>query len=113
MNLGGAFTWAALGTFTRSGGTVNLTGTLDNRGRTLALDATTGSWQLAGGTLQGGNYVSSGGAELVFTSSGGTLDGVTANADLNLASGYAYVTNGLVLNATARLGDNAWNTVSL
>ena len=46
---------------------------------------------------------------LTFTSAGGTLDGVTANADLNLASGYANVTNGLVLNATARLGDNAWN----
>ena len=34
---------------------------------------------------------------------------MTANADLNLASGYANVTNGLVLNATARLGDDAWN----
>ncbi len=34
------------------GGTVNLTGTLDNTGTTLALDATTGSWNLVGGTLK-------------------------------------------------------------
>ena len=33
---------------------MNLTGTLDNTGTTLALDATTGSWNLAGGTLKGG-----------------------------------------------------------
>ena len=32
VNLGGAFTLAELGTFNRTGGTVNLTGTLDNSG---------------------------------------------------------------------------------
>ena len=53
VNLGGLFTLAGLGTFNRTGGTVNLTGTLDNTGTTLALDATTGSWNLLGGTMQG------------------------------------------------------------
>ena len=37
VNLGGLFTPAGLGTFNRSGGTVNLTGTLDSTGTTLAL----------------------------------------------------------------------------
>src|SRR5206468_8362392 len=47
--LGGVFTLAELGTFQRSGGTVILNGTLDNTGTTLALNATTGSWNLWGG----------------------------------------------------------------
>ena len=109
LNLGGSFTTAGLGTFQRTGGTVNLTGTLDNTGTTLALTATTGSWNLVGGTLKGGTYTGAGGAELVFTASGGTLDGVTANANLDLTgfgNANATVIDGLTLNATALLGDS-------
>ncbi len=51
VNLGGNFTLAGLGSFTRSGGTVNLTGTLNNTGTTLAFTAATGSWDLVGGTI--------------------------------------------------------------
>ena len=54
MNLGGSFTRAGLGTFNRTGGAVNLTGTLDNTGATLALNNATGSWTLLGGALAGG-----------------------------------------------------------
>ena len=93
---------------------MNLIGTLDNTGTTLALDATTGSWNLLGGTINGGTLSESGGSELVFTSSGGTLDGVTADSDLDLASNndaYAYVKNGLTLNnATVLLGNAAGTT---
>src|SRR6516165_2114412 len=84
VNLGGSFTLAALGTFNRSGGTVNLTGTLDNTGTTLAFTATTGSWNLVNGTLLGGTVTEADGAELTFTSSGGMLNGVTFNNDLDL-----------------------------
>ena len=73
VNLGGSFTLESLGTLNRAGGTVNLTGTLNNVGTTLALNATTGSWNLLGGTIVGGTLSESGGAELFFTSSGGTL----------------------------------------
>jgi hypothetical protein len=108
-NLGGAFTLAALGTFNHSGGAVNLTGVLDARSSGLALNGTTGSWDLAGGTLKGGTYSASGGAGLVFTDRGGTLDGVTAASDLDLATNsfsYATVTDGLTLqNTTVRLGN--------
>src|SRR5205085_361217 len=97
----------------RTGATVNLVGTLDNTGAALALDAATGSWNLAGGIVQGGMYTATGGAELIFTSSGGTLDGLTANSDLDLATNNAaqvHVVNGLTLNATAWLGNAAGST---
>ncbi len=117
VNLGGLFTLAQLGTFTRSGGTVNLAGTLDNTGTTLALDATTGSWNLVGGTLKNGTYSASAGAELVFTDQGGTLNGVTADSDLDLATNaaggqdYVQIVNGLTLNnATVYLGNAAGST---
>jgi hypothetical protein len=114
VNLGGDFTLAALGSFARSGGTVNLTGTLDNTGTTLALTAATGSWDLLGGTLKGGTVTEAGGAELAFTTSGGTLAGVTFNNDLDLASVYganATVTGGLTLHAaTVHLGNAAGST---
>ena len=96
---------------------MNLLGTLDNTGTTLALNATTGSWNLVGGTLEGGTLSESGGAELVFTSSGGTLDGVTTDSDLDLASNaYAYATikDGLTLNnATVYLGNASGTTSGL
>jgi hypothetical protein len=110
VNLGGAFTQSGLGTFSRSGGTVNLVGTLDGTGAGLALTAATGSWNLAGGKLKGGTYTATGGAELVFTTSGGTLDTVTAAGDLDLSQGpgvVATVVNGLTLSgATVRLGSD-------
>src|SRR5262249_22572192 len=81
VNLGGSFTLAALGTFQRSGGTVNLTGTLDNRATTLDLAALGGPWRLAGGVVRGGAVAGPG---LLATSGGGTLDGVTLRSDLDL-----------------------------
>ena len=114
LNLGGTFTLADLGTVVRTGGTVNVTGTLDNTGKTLALDGTTGSWNLWGGTLLGGGYTASGGAELFFTNQGGTLDGVTAASDLDLASNSGAnvsVLDGLTLdNSTIYIGDAAGAT---
>ena len=114
VNLGGLFTVATLGTFNRTGGTVNLTGTLDNTGTTLALNAATGSWNLAGGTLKNGTLSGSGGAELVFTNSAGTLDGVTAGSDLDLAtnnSANVHIVDGLTLNnVTVRLGNTIATT---
>ena len=105
VNLGGQFTSPGLLDFT--GATVNLTGTLNNTGSTLVLNAVTGSWNLAGGTITGGTLSESDGAELVMTSSGGTLDGVTVNGDLDLQTNWGAtvtVLDGLVLNGTMYLG---------
>ncbi len=82
LNLGGSFSQAAIGSFSRTGGTVNLTGTLTNTGTTLALTAATGSWNLAGGTVNGGTVTATGGALLEATNQGGRLeDGVTLLGD--------------------------------
>jgi hypothetical protein len=108
---GSTFTLANVGTFNRSGGTVFITGTLDNTGTTLALDATTGSWTLGAwnksGTIKGGTVTATGGAGLLMEpNGGGALNGVTLATDLALDSGTLDVQNGLTLsNATVRLAN--------
>lgn len=107
LNLDGSFTSSSLGTINRTGGTINLTGTLNNTGSTLALNATTGSWNLSHGTLKGGVLTESDGAKLVITDSG-TFDGVTVNGDLDLSQyqqrAWLGVYDGLVVNGTVYLG---------
>ncbi len=64
-----------------------------------------GTFQLAGGVINGGTISGSGGAKLVMTASGGTLSGVAVDADLELTDdARPAVSNGLVLNGTATLG---------
>ena len=82
-------------------GTLTLTG--------VATLATNGLVVMAGGTLQSGTLTSVDGGKVVFTSSGGTLDGVIVNGDLDLINGSATVLNGLVLNGTAYLGNQTNN----
>ena len=85
LNLGDTFTFADLGTFTRSGGTVNVTGTLTNTATTLNLNSVNGSWQLLGGTIDGGTVTTTGGNALIGTSSSGALvNAVKLNGILNL-----------------------------
>jgi YD repeat-containing protein len=106
LNLGGTFTQETLGTAISNGGAVNLTGTLDNRNQTLALNATTGDWTLAGGTILGGTITTAAGAKLIATTNvDNALDGVTLNADLLLAQNNAHVRirNGLTLNGVVRM----------
>src|ERR1041384_4056327 len=93
VNLGGTFIVANLGTVNRSGGSINIIGTLNNSNTTFSLDATTGSWGLAGGTIHQGTVAASGGAKLLglFGSSASTLDGVTLNSDLDISAGSAAI----------------------
>ena len=106
LNLGGSFDATDIGTLDRQGGTVNLTGTLNNQGTTLALNATTGGIHLRGGRINGG-VVS--GQSLIGTDSNGTLDGVTLDTDLDLTPNNSVVTvqNNLTLNGTATIGYRA------
>ena len=76
-------TWTNTGTTIASAVALNIMGALNNTGSTLALSGTTGSFNLAGGTIQGGTISGSGGASLVIVV-GGTLEGVTCNANLDL-----------------------------
>ena len=103
LNLGGSFTQTGL-TLDRTGGTVNLVGTVTGN---LVLDATTGAWNMAGGALHGGTLTETGVGQLLPTSSGGTLDGMTVNGDLDLSqqnTANLTVMNNLVLNGTLSLG---------
>jgi hypothetical protein len=117
LNLGGTFT-TPTGTYSRSGGTVNLIGTLNNAGHTLTLDATTGSWNFSG-RINGGIVNESGGSTLVVTTaypSLAVLDGVTLNGDLDLTGAPRRdlsVLDGLTLNGTAYLGNTAGTTLGV
>ena len=109
LYLGGSFTVAGLGTFTNSGGTVNLTGTLNNAGATLALSSTTGSWNLDGGTISGGTVSATPGVELILTNNGGALSGVTIATGTVVDGTQNYYANasiygGLTLDGTLNLG---------
>ncbi len=85
FNLGGTLNaTAGIGTFATSAVTVNVTGTITNTGNTLTLNAATGSWQLAGGTINNGSIISAAGANLKTTSSGGALGSVAITGDLIL-----------------------------
>jgi RHS repeat-associated protein len=116
LNLGDSFATAGLGSYTRTGGSINLVGVLDNTGSTLALDAATGSWSLAGGTLKGGSLATADGTSLATTIDDGTLDGVTLGGTVNgtavpgallAAQGAAEVKDGLTLKSgtVVQVGD--------
>ena len=86
---------------------MNLTGTLDNTGSTLALDSRTGGWNVFGGTIIGGTITTSGGNVLTAVNSSNTMSGVTLDGTLDMASVFApkmNVTSGLTLNGTILLG---------
>ncbi|HZV34029.1 MAG TPA: CARDB domain-containing protein, partial [Verrucomicrobiae bacterium] len=114
VNLGGSFNLANLGNFTRSGGTVNLTGAFNNTNTTLTLNGPDQSWVLASGAnIEGGTVITTNGAALIAYS-GDILNGVTLNGNLDVGNTFntasVTVTNGLVLNGTAWVGNptNGW-----
>ena len=117
VNLGGSFTLAAIGTLSNAaGGTVNLTGALDNTGSTLSLSNTTGSLNVLGGTITGGTVGQSGANVLNFVgiNNNNTLDGVTVRGDVNVHatdSNYATVRirNGLTLRSEDGLSNGVLN----
>jgi hypothetical protein len=90
LSLAGTFLVSDIGIIERSGGTVDISGTLNNAGTELVLDVATGSWRLGGGTVLGGKVTASGGAKLIASNSGGTLNAVTLNADLDLPVAAAF-----------------------
>jgi hypothetical protein len=85
VNLGGIFATPSVASFTRSGGTVNLTGTLTNTSNTLALTAATGSWNLVDkGKIVGGTLSTSGGAKLVTMGTAPTLQQVQNTGEVEV-----------------------------
>ena len=123
VNLGGIFTTDAFNSLVASDLTgptpLYLTGVLDNSpadnpvsGGVLALDAATGPLNLWRRVLPA-RLTTSGDDDLVATSAGGTLNGVTLDGTLdmpqyqsNSGDDVAYVVNGLTLNGTIELGED-------
>ncbi|HWB11805.1 MAG TPA: hypothetical protein VG826_21420, partial [Pirellulales bacterium] len=108
VNLNGAFTQAGLGTFSRdAASTVNLTGKLTGD---VALNASTGNWNLVGGELSTGAFSASG-ATLFATGQGGTLNAETLDSPIDFSTNNgaaATVTGGLSLdNVTLNVGNAA------
>lgn len=106
ITLGGTFNIAGF-SLARTGGTVNLTGAAMNSGNTLAFSSSTGSWNLAGGTINGGTIIQNGPDRLAFTPMGGSLVDVQVNGDLIVDVTSASVrVAGTTRFAVARLTEN-------
>ena len=104
LNVGGTVTPEVFTNFTRTGGTVNLLGVLTNTGNTFTFNATTGTWNLAGGTVVGGTIAFADGQTLaISTSFNNRLTGVTITGDLvmNIAGAVLRISGGLTVNGGA------------
>jgi hypothetical protein len=112
LDLGGYFSMASMGTINKTNTIVNLTGSFENVNSTLALNASTGSWNLtSGGSISGGTITESDGAQLNVVN--GWLIGVTLASDLTISENDVLdVFQGLTLagGATITLGNAADNT---
>jgi len=99
----GAYTLAELGNFRRTGGTVELVGTLDNRNTIFRLDSSTGPWRV-NGTITGGTLdVAS--PEFLAIGNATYLDGVTLEGTIDMTQdGAVIVRNGLTVNGTLLVG---------
>ena len=112
LNLGGSFTTADLGTFSRGvnglNGVVNLTGTLTNTGTTLLLNNTTGSLNLFAGDIIGGVIDTAAGSSSVLNvvgTTGNQWSGVTLKSSANVGgegtAAHLSIVNGLTLDQEA------------
>ena len=104
LNVGGTVTPEVFTNFTRTGGTVNLLGVPTNTGNTFTFNATTGTWNLAGGTVVGGTIAFADGQTLaISTSFNNRLTGVTITGDLvmNIAGAVLRISGGLTVNGGA------------
>jgi hypothetical protein len=100
--LGGSFSSADIAGFERTGGVVDLIGTLHNSGATLLLNADTGPWNLLRGRVIGGTVSSADGAEVTGTSKAGFLSNVTLDGQLDLPNEQGAIVN--ADTATVRTG---------
>ncbi len=106
VNLGGTFT--SVGTIARSGGSINLTGTWDNTGKAVTLNATTGDVRFVGGTFKGGTVNFGGGALAVPASAVGRIDGAHVNGSLTLGtSSRLGLLNGATVTGPVHVGNSA------
>ena len=101
--LGESISTVDLGTFTRTGGTVQIFGTLDNTGGVFEID-NTAVWSVESGGITGGVVRSIDGTPLILRF--GTLDGVTLDTDVTMpVHSTITVINGLTLDGVVTMQD--------
>jgi hypothetical protein len=101
VNLGGTVDPVVLGTVTRTGGTVVLTGTFNNTNTTNDLTAVVGPWLIgSGATIKGGSIdpQTVGQPLSVLASSTFVINGSAINANLSLTSGVNLTLSGAWTN---------------
>ncbi|MCY2950603.1 MAG: hypothetical protein NTU53_01340 [Planctomycetota bacterium] len=87
LRFAGTIQLSRLVPYTRTGGDVQVTGTVVAGGVLLALDAFQGPWKLIGGTIDGGSIEPAANLPSLDISGTSQLIGVTINADLNVKPG--------------------------
>lgn len=94
LNLGGTISTAQLGTWSNSGGQVNLLGILNNTSSTLALNDTTGQLRMLDGSQLVGGALSTAGSSRLRIAGAATVDGLTLSGPVVISQ----LTNLTVLN---------------
>lgn len=101
LRLGGTISFESGSTWNRTGGTVLLTGHIDNVGRTVLLDSTSGDVRVDGALVTGGTIELQDGAKFLFDANNDqfTLDAVTfaSNFEMQSNRGRLTIQNGLDL----------------
>src|SRR4029077_5828730 len=118
-NLGGSFSTGVIGlgsatTFNRTGGTVNLTGSLNNAGATLTLNSITGNWFVnSSATVTNGTITTTAGNTLTVNGTA-TFDGVilTGPTAIAVASSLTLKNNTELDTTLAVSGVLAFNAAS-
>jgi hypothetical protein len=88
FNLGGTVSSVGLGNVSRSGGTVNVVGTINNSGSTLSFEQFAGRWNLGqGGKIIGGIVGASGDSGSLPVTGAATMDGVVIDVDVDVMPG--------------------------
>ncbi len=114
--LGGNFSTSGVGSIASTGGSVNVTGTINNVGQTLTLDAARANWSFFNATVNGGTLSVAGGGVFQNVGSGSTttLNGVTLAGNINFPAGNLTTNNlinqaNLTTNGGALELDGAWS----
>ncbi len=95
-----------------AGGAVSFTSTFTNTNGSLTLTGA-GTFYLAGGSIIGGTVTETGVSLVAINSANNTLNGVTLDGNLDLASinnAIVHLVNGLTLNGTLSVGNSGGST---
>ena len=103
LELNGVYSWSDLGTLDRIGGTLRVGGEVNNVGKTIEANATTGSLVLAGATIRGGTLAAADGEAWSYAEGNTTLIDVTLATDLALTNNFALDIEGELTLADATI----------